>query len=117
MRNISANFSKEQKLHRSLVKVQGLLFQIKKLLTVQNNCGFFFVWFLLVLILLLSLYYERVQCSNTCIVFAGVPHFLWICNIRFFKAQMKVRSQSHTKNNNNYFITNAVLPEACVRDG
>lgn len=36
---LCANLSKAQKINGSLLKVQGLLFQTKKFLTVHNNCG------------------------------------------------------------------------------
>lgn len=88
MRNMSANLSKEQKLHRSLVKVQGLLFQMKKLLTVQDDCGVFclvsFGFDFCVEVYIV----KEFSAPSQILVLLVCPTFLWICNTRFFGAQM-----------------------------
>lgn len=66
MRNMSANLSKEQKPHRSLLKFQGLLFQIKKLPTVQDYCGDF------------------------CLVSFGFDFCVKVCIMREFGAQTQI---------------------------
>lgn len=118
MRNISANLSKEQKLHRSLLNVQGLLFQIKKLLTVQNNCGdFFFVWFLLVLIFCVEVYIMRKFSAQTQILFLPVcPNFYGSAGLDFSELKCRCGARVVLKIIT-IFITNTVLPEVCVRDG
>lgn len=115
MRTISASLSKEQKLHRSLLKVQGLLFQIKKLLTVQNNCGDFFCLVSFGFDFCVEVYIMRKFSAQTQILFLLVcPTFYGSAILGFL--ELECRSGARFILKIIIIITNTVLPEVlCQR--